>query len=177
MNRLLYNLYGILSLAAPHHRVDALCDLYIALFYSPITDKLLLAAYFHRMAMLFPNKAGEMREVLIWMLNEILTGEDLADDAFRIIGIIISNLHESASNFLKEPEEREEGDGNRYFEERLSEALLRYLNLLMGKKVSSWITDYFKMVSNCAEYFAPAFLEQFLLPKLYSCLRGKAPGC
>lgn len=57
LNRLLYSLYGILSLASPHHRVDPLCDLYIALFHSPVPDKLLLSAYFHRMALLFPNKA------------------------------------------------------------------------------------------------------------------------
>lgn len=54
------------------------------------------------------------------MLNEILTGEDLADDAFRMIGIIISNLHECASTFFKETDEREEEtESPRYFEEKL----------------------------------------------------------
>lgn len=81
--------------------MDPLCDLYVALFYSPVADKLLLAAYFHRMATLLPSKAAELREVLIWMLNEIIAGDDLADDAFRIIGIIISNLRECASTFFK----------------------------------------------------------------------------
>jgi hypothetical protein len=79
LNGLLYNLYGILSLAAPHHKVDPLCDVYIALFYSPLTDKALLAACFHRMALLFPNKTTDLREVLMWMLGEVLSGEEVAD--------------------------------------------------------------------------------------------------
>jgi len=72
-------LYGVLSLAAPHHKVDPLCEVYIALFYSPLSDKALLATYFHRMALLFPNKTTDLREVLMWMLGEVLSGEEVAD--------------------------------------------------------------------------------------------------
>jgi hypothetical protein len=149
LNSLLYNLYGILVLAAPHHRVDPLCDLYLALFYSPLSDKLLLASYFHRMANLFPAKAGELREVFMWMLGEVLAGEELADDAFRIIGTIISNLHECAGTFLEDGEKEDGTEGTRYFEARLCENLVKYLNLLLARKVSSWITGFFRMVSNC----------------------------
>jgi hypothetical protein len=151
----------------------------VSLFYSPLADKMLLASYFHRMAKLFPNKAAELREVLAWMLGEVLAGEELADDAFRIINLIISNLHECASAFLSEAEEEKEDGAEtpRYFEDRFCDNLVKYLNLLLGKKVSSWITAFFTMVGNCADYFSPVFLEHTLLPKLYACLRGKAPSC
>jgi hypothetical protein len=43
------------------------------------TDKALLAACFHRMALLFPNKTADLREVLMWMLGEVLSGEEVAD--------------------------------------------------------------------------------------------------
>ena len=116
---LLYNLYGILSLAAPHHKVDPLCDVYVALFYSPLTDKTLLAAYFHKIALLFPNKMAELREVLIWMLGEVLSGDEIADDAFRIIGTILSNLHECVATFCSEEGEEDGNDPPRYLGPKL----------------------------------------------------------
>lgn len=72
LNNLVYNLPGILSLAAPMHRVDPLCDIYAELFYSPIANKLTLASYYHIMAQLFPSKADNLKELLYWMMNELL---------------------------------------------------------------------------------------------------------
>ena len=61
MNNLIYNLYGILKISAPYHKVDPLCDIYISLFYSSISNKLLLASYYHEMAILFKSKSGELK--------------------------------------------------------------------------------------------------------------------
>lgn len=64
-----FNLPGILALAAPYHRVDPLCDIYIDLFYNPRSDKLLLASYFHEMVRLFPSKWADLRELFFWMIS------------------------------------------------------------------------------------------------------------
>lgn len=47
INNLVYNLPGILILSASHYKVEALCDVYIELFYQPTSNKILLAGYFH----------------------------------------------------------------------------------------------------------------------------------
>ena len=66
---MVYNLPGILSLAAPFHRVDPLCDIFVELFYNPKANKLLLTSYFHEMAKLFPAKWNELKDLFYWMLN------------------------------------------------------------------------------------------------------------
>lgn len=112
---MVYNFYGMLALAAPHHRVDPLCDVYVSLFYSPLPNKRLLASYFHLMVRLFPSKGQQLREVINWMMNEVLSGDELADDAFHIINTIIAHLHESASIFIEDAAETEDGvPPNRY---------------------------------------------------------------
>jgi hypothetical protein len=66
---MVYNLPGILILAAPYHRVDPLCDLFVELFYNPKVNKIVLAAYFHEMVRLFPSKWGELKDLVYWMMN------------------------------------------------------------------------------------------------------------
>ncbi len=69
---MVYNLPGILILAAPYHRVDPLCDIFIELFYNPRTNKMVLASYFHEMVKLFPSKKLDLRELFYWMMSELL---------------------------------------------------------------------------------------------------------
>lgn len=61
LNNMVFNLPGILILAAPYHKVDPLCDIFIDLFYNPKSDKLVLASYFHEMVKLFPSKWTDLR--------------------------------------------------------------------------------------------------------------------
>lgn len=66
---MVYNLPGILILAAPYHKVDPICDIFIDLFYNPKSDKLVLASYYYEMVNLFPSKWADLRELFYWMLN------------------------------------------------------------------------------------------------------------
>jgi hypothetical protein len=47
INHLAYNLPGVLALTAPVLKVDAMCEVYIELFYQTHSNKILLASYFH----------------------------------------------------------------------------------------------------------------------------------
>jgi hypothetical protein len=71
INNLAYNLPGILLLSSHLYKVDPVCDVYIELFYQPLTNKLLLASYFHEIAKLFPSKSHDLKELVYWMLNEL----------------------------------------------------------------------------------------------------------
>jgi hypothetical protein len=70
------------------------------------------------MVKLFPSKANELREVFMWMFNEVLGEDDLAEEAFKIINKIICNLSDCFQIFLNDPESEGKEDGSlppRYF--------------------------------------------------------------
>lgn len=71
-----YNLPGILLLSSSLYKVDPVCDVYVELFYQPVTNKLLLSSYFQEIARLFPNKFNDLKEVVYWMFNELFEEED-----------------------------------------------------------------------------------------------------
>lgn len=58
---MIYNLPGILKISAALYKVDPLCDIYMDLYYSPISNKMLLASYYHEMVCLFPAKSNELK--------------------------------------------------------------------------------------------------------------------
>jgi hypothetical protein len=89
---MIYSIPGILLLASPHHRVDPLCDIYCELYYNPKTNKLLLAGYFHEMVKLFPTKWGDLKDLVYWMLSELLEDDSACDDAVKITNKIMSRL-------------------------------------------------------------------------------------
>lgn len=107
LNNLIYNLPGILILAAPLHRVDPICDIYIELFYEPLTDKLLLASYFHEMVKLFPSKWAELKEVAFWMFQELFEDADPMEDNIRILLKLFQNLGECKLLFLVGNQQRD----------------------------------------------------------------------
>jgi hypothetical protein len=47
MNNYLYNFCGTLCLSAQFIKLDPICELYINLFYSSLSDKLILVSYLH----------------------------------------------------------------------------------------------------------------------------------
>ena len=89
---MVYNLPGILILAAPYHRVDPLCDIFIDLFYNPKTNKTVLASCFHEMVKLFPSKGSDLKDLFYWMLNELLEDNVQYDEAIKITNKIIIKL-------------------------------------------------------------------------------------
>ena len=92
LNLMAFNLPGVLTLAAPYHRVDPLCDIYIDLFYNSKSNKILLTSYFHEMVALFPSKGKDLKELFFWMLQELLEENVLCEEAIRITGKIIAWL-------------------------------------------------------------------------------------
>lgn len=53
---------------------------------------------------------------------------------------------------------------------------MKYLGLLLTKKNSSWLNNFYNCIKNCYECFSSEFIEHTLLPKLYTCLRNKTPS-
>ena len=92
LNNMVYNLPGILMLAAPYHKVDPLCDIYIDLFYNSKSNKLVLASSFHEMVKLFSSKWSDLKELFYWMLNELLEDNVQYDEAIKITTKIIVRL-------------------------------------------------------------------------------------
>ena len=84
------------------HRVDPICDIYAELYYSPIANKLTLASYYHIMAQLFTSKTENLKELLYWMMNELLEESEPPEDAIRVINKIVASLPEAAHIYLIE---------------------------------------------------------------------------
>ena len=100
VRHLSYNLPGILKLSAPLYKVDALCDVYVELFYQSVSDKLLLASYFHEIARLFPKKSTELKELVYWMFGELFEEDDPSEEALKIIYKLLQHLPAFTLKFL-----------------------------------------------------------------------------
>ena len=156
LNNLVYNLPGILTLAAPYHRVDPLCDIYIELFYHPLADKLRLASYFGVMVRLFPSKGGELKDLLSWMLGELLETDSASDEAIKITGKILFGLGEIKGILLVESAAAEGSNEKpvRCFEAGFCNLLVKFLDLLVRKKVAANLVSMFSMLKSVAECFS-----------------------
>ncbi len=54
--------------------------------------------------------------------------------------------------------------------------IMRYLDLIIKKKVSVWIVTLLSALKDVCSFFSSDFIESTLLPKLYSSLRAKISG-
>ena len=171
LNNFIYSLPGILTLAAPLHKVDPLCDVYVELFYSPIANKLTLASYYHEMAQLFPSKADPLKDLLYGMLNELFEDPEPEEESIRVIHKIMSNLAPANGVFLMtDPASTEPPQ---YFESPLCDYLIKYLNFLLTRKISKRIEAFLLSITECYKYFSAEFIEVTLAPRLYACLKNK----
>ncbi len=99
---MIFNLPGILLLAAPYHKVDPLCDIYIDLFYNPKSNKLTLASCFHEMVKLFPSKWHDLKELFYWMVGQLLEDDGSNEDSIKITHKIMIKLSNIKQMFLSE---------------------------------------------------------------------------
>lgn len=53
---------------------------------------------------------------------------------------------------------------------------MKFLNLLLSKKNSGWLTLFYSSLKECCDCFSSEFTEQTLLPKLFACLKAKTPS-
>lgn len=58
-------------ISSPIYKVDPICEVYMELFYQPLSNKALLSSYFHEIAKMFPSKSNDLKEVVYWMFNEL----------------------------------------------------------------------------------------------------------
>lgn len=50
------------------------------------------------------------------------------------------------------------------------------MDLLIRKKVSARLVTFYSELKKIVSYFKPDFVEQILIPRLYSCLKSKVSG-
>jgi len=130
------------------------------------------------MVKLFPSKSSELKELFYWMLNELLEDDGVSEEAVKITSKVMSKMGDIKHIFLSEIAS---ADGKvdrqeKYFEPNYCNFLVKYMDLLIRKKVTAWLMVFYTELKKIVAWFRPDFVEQILIPRLYSCLKNKVFG-